>query len=453
MTTGEALSQKLEQWLKAVGFVKGNPFATINAEDERAFLPECFVDTGHYFSILGNPQKPQTTLVLAPRGCGKTAYRVMLEQQCYPQGTLVNALAVPYLTFDPLFEDQSLTLRERLHCHLSAILRRGLQAIADTTARYPEMLHHVTPTQLQTLSSLQQRYTSSSTAPGSPAQQPLEDFTAFVRLVRWMGLDSVYVLVDRLDEQPETADDPQAVIDLILPLLAHLPLMELRGAAFKFFLPLTAEMLLQSAPKVRLDRLRRYWVEWDEALLSQLLEKRLIIFSEGHIKSLGQLALSPLSETIDRDLIQWANGSPRQLLRLGELLLLEHAGTMQGDTLLLAPEAREGAFARFQHEFPPPRLRIDPLLPRARIGARLIELTPLEHKFLLALHQSRGWCEKEALILKVWDTTEGVTDQAVSRLVRRIREKIEPLPGAPIYLLTEHNQGFRLEYLEEPQAP
>jgi len=37
--------------------------------------------------------------------------------------------------------------------------------------------------------------------------------------------------------------------------------------------------------------------------------------------------------------------------------------------------------------------------------------------------------------------------------VRRIREKIEPLPGAPIYLLTEHNQGFRLEYLEEPQAP
>ena len=33
MTAGEALSQKLEQWLQAVGFVKGNPFATINAED------------------------------------------------------------------------------------------------------------------------------------------------------------------------------------------------------------------------------------------------------------------------------------------------------------------------------------------------------------------------------------------------------------------------------------
>ncbi|HQF00371.1 MAG TPA: hypothetical protein PLG06_11640, partial [Anaerolineae bacterium] len=105
MTAGEALSQKLEQWLKAVGFVKGNPFATANAEDERTFLPECFVDTGHYFSILGDPQKPQTTLVLAPRGGGKTAYRVMLEQQCYPQGALVNALAVPYLTFDPLFEN------------------------------------------------------------------------------------------------------------------------------------------------------------------------------------------------------------------------------------------------------------------------------------------------------------------------------------------------------------
>lgn len=452
MTAGEALSQKLEQWLKAVGFVKGNPFATANAEDERTFLPECFVDTGHYFSILGDPQKPQTTLVLAPRGGGKTAYRVMLEQQCYPQGALVNALAIPYLTFDPLFENQGLTLRERLHCHLSAILYWGLQ-IADTLKNYREISCRVTAEQLQTLSSLRQRYTSPATTPGSPAHQPLEDFTAFVHLVQGMGLDSVYVLVDRLDEQPETADDPQAVIDLILPLLAHLPLMELPGAAFKFFLPLTAETLLQHTPKVRLDRLRRYWVEWNEALLSQLLEKRLTTFSEGHIKSLGQLALSPLSETIDRDLIQWANGSPRQLLRLGELLLLEHARTMQGDTLLLAPEAWERALTRFQHEFPPPTLRIDLLLPRARIGARLIELTPLEHKFLLALHQSRGWCEKEALILKVWDTTEGVTDQAVSRLVRRIREKIEPLPGAPIYLLTEHNQGFRLEYLEEPQAP
>ncbi|HOC20829.1 MAG TPA: hypothetical protein PKL16_04970 [Anaerolineae bacterium] len=82
MTAGEALSQKLEQWLKAVGFVKGNPFATANAEDERTFLPECFVDTGHYFSILGDPQ---TTLVLAPRGGGKTAYRVMLDSNAIPR--------------------------------------------------------------------------------------------------------------------------------------------------------------------------------------------------------------------------------------------------------------------------------------------------------------------------------------------------------------------------------
>lgn len=87
MTTDEVLNQKLEQWRKAVGFVRDNPFTTANAkdEDERTFLPECFVDTGHYFSILGNPQKPQTTLVLASRGGGKTAYRVMLDSNAIPR--------------------------------------------------------------------------------------------------------------------------------------------------------------------------------------------------------------------------------------------------------------------------------------------------------------------------------------------------------------------------------
>ena len=48
---------------------------------------------------------------------------------------------------------------------------------------------------------------------------------------------------------------------------------------------------------------------------------------------------------------------------------------------------------------------------------------------------------------------KGVTDQAVSRLVRRLREKIEPYPSDPVYLLTEHSAGFRLQHVETYQSP
>lgn len=447
MTTGAALTRNLNQWLKNVGFVNGNPFASADAERERDYLPEYFVDTGHYPLILGDPQNPQSTLVLAPRGCGKTAYRVMLEQQCYPQDSELNALVIPYLSFDSLFEQTDLSLRQQLQCHLNTILRLSLRALEETRARFPEIDARITVAQHRTLQTLEQAYAPSLTP--AKGRIPMEDFTTFVQFVRKLGIVSTYVIIDRLDEQPETADSPQAVVDLVLPLLAHLPLMELEGAAFKLFLPLETETLLRNAAKVRLDRLEVYTVEWTETLLQQLLEKRLTTFSAGRIKSLAQLARSPLSETIDRELVQWSNGSPRRLLRLGELLLIEHARQMQGEELLLTQETWERAYALFHRDFPPPELSINPALPQAQIGARLIGLTPLEHKFLLALYESHGWCEKEALIIKVWDTAEGVTDQAVSRLVRRIREKIEPLPGSPLYLLTEHNQGFRLEHLRE----
>jgi len=455
MATEGNLTQNLDDWLKQVGFVSGNPFATANAEHERAILPEYFVDTGHYSLIVGDREVPRTTLVLAPRGAGKTAYRVMLEQQGYPQSDALNALVISYLSFDNFFEHNRATLRQALQCHLATILRLGLQRLHATLECFPEIRTRIEPVSLQMLHALQHKYAPEllpitvELALPTPASTAMEDFDTLVQLVQQLDIDGLYIVVDRLDEQPETADSPQAILELLLPLLAHLPLMEHDRVAFKFFLPLEIEPLLRGTAKVRLDRLRAYTVEWSEMLLQQLLEKRLAAFSNGRIKALAQLARTPLNETVDRELVQWANHSPRHLLRLGELLMLEHIHRMSDDETLLTQEAWESACAQFQRDYPLPSLSVDPLVPQVRIGTRLIGLTPLEHKFLLTLYESHGWCEKEALILKVWDTTEGVTDQAVSRLVRRIREKIEPLPGTPFYLITEHNQGFRLEHLQD----
>jgi hypothetical protein len=500
----DTLRNTLSSWLQQVGFVNGNPFATANADQESSLLPEYFVDTGHYNLVVGDPRAPQTTLIFAPRGCGKTAYRVMLEQQCYPHSDQLNTLVLPHVTFDRLYTDTYEGLRQQLHKHITSIIQVGLRALIQTLACDPDIAQRVNSLHGYRMRAQIEKYRPELVMPleiwrtiqvanstlasdwshfaeifstgqfrswseeiGKPtilwwnhivdpltsstpgASSPIGDFIEFVELVQSLGISSVYAVVDRLDELPETADSPSAVVDLILPLVAHLPLMETPGAAFKFFLPLTTFDLLNDNPKARLDRLPVRSITWSDDLLTEMLEKRLSAFSSGRIRSLSQLAREPLTDTLEHEMVQWANGSPRRLLRLGELLFMEQAQRAREKSLLLTREAWEAAYAAFSRDYPPPRVVVDVSVPQMWVGRRNIGLTPLEHRFLLTLYQSGGWSEKERLVFNVWDTTEGVSDQAVSRLVRRIREKIEPFPGSPIYLLTEHNQGFRLEHLGE----
>jgi two-component system KDP operon response regulator KdpE len=76
-----------------------------------------------------------------------------------------------------------------------------------------------------------------------------------------------------------------------------------------------------------------------------------------------------------------------------------------------------------------------------------IGLTSLEGRFLGFLQQHRGRiCTRDELIAAAWGEkeAEGVSDEAVDRLVSRLRQKIEPNPAHPRYLLTERGIGFRL---------
>lgn len=58
----------MEKWLYARGFERGNPFRTINAEQEQAYLAESiFVPVPDYDSIRGD----QTMLVLPRVGVAK----------------------------------------------------------------------------------------------------------------------------------------------------------------------------------------------------------------------------------------------------------------------------------------------------------------------------------------------------------------------------------------------
>jgi len=495
----------LKNWLEQVGFSRGNPFGT-NEADRESFLPEYFVDTGDYEIIRGDPATPQTTVVLAPRGGGKSALRVMLASQCRPTDPDSEILAVPYTQFDLVIagvqnDFQKITAAH----HLRQVLKRSTEALwltllqdADMAAAFapeaqsrfrwfcrqynrnllsagavkknleslldspldvpwPDFLRAVKGGNLADLLTGQEwrsdprkrlivEVVGAEPAPLAPHSfSPAELWEAWVSLVLEAGLRAVYVLVDRVDETAWTADNVRTAVDLIVPLMANLPLMETPHSAFKFFLPRYMQSELQSRRAVRQDRLLFRKIAWNERLLSDLLQERLLAYSDGLRRSLAPLCAGTLGLRVDDDLVRYADRSPRRLLRLGNHLFLAHC-SRPTKGVQLTQEDWDRALAAFQQEYIP-SLRLDEYRQKVYVGEREVALTGLEYRFLLCLYENGGWCDKEKLAVQVWNAEEGVTDQAISRVARRIREKIEPDPGRPIYLITERGSGFWLRHI------
>jgi energy-coupling factor transporter ATP-binding protein EcfA2 len=84
-----------------------------------------------------------------------------------------------------------------------------------------------------------------------------------------------------------------------------------------------------------------------------------------------------------------------------------------------------------------------------RGGVKLpVELTPQEDRLLAYLLAHPGEvCDKDALAEAVWPEevrVEGIRDDRLAQLVRRLREKVEPDPHAPRYVVPVWGRGYRL---------
>ena len=75
------------------------------------------------------------------------------------------------------------------------------------------------------------------------------------------------------------------------------------------------------------------------------------------------------------------------------------------------------------------------------------DLTDLEYRLLLLLygHLDR-LCDRYQIVESVWgqDYIDEVDDARIGKLVNRLRQKIEPDPSEPRYLITVRGRGYRL---------
>lgn len=473
----------LKRWLQDHGFTE-NPFALTEAEQESR-LGEYFVPGPHFDDI---KNRSETTLVFALRGAGKSACRMMIQRRCRPADGKSTVLAIPYVSFDEAVAKLGRGERVTTEDHVSVLLRLGTLTLFEELSRQPDPWVHWSGRQRGRLRWYIEQYAPELLDPVHVAEEWLADevrpevrgdnlvavreqgvalagqlaatvavppagggfprsaFAAFTQLVREVGgVEAVYVLVDGVDEYWATGSGEDACLNLVLPLVADLRLMQTPGTAFKLMLPAQlARPLEQRAAHFK--RLTRYDLKWRDKELREMLRDRLLTFSESKVESVGALADKGLARTLDDELVAYAVGSPRRMLVLADMLVRIHC--RQAEPLeSLSLEDWDEARARFEEVYEPPRLSMIEGRRVVFIGDRQVRLTELEYKLLRFLYEGGGKERaRDEIAAQVWDAEEGVSEIAIDSVVSRLRGKIEPNRRRPTYLLTVRGTGFRLAH-------
>jgi hypothetical protein len=99
---------------------------------------------------------------------------------------------------------------------------------------------------------------------------------------------------------------------------------------------------------------------------------------------------------------------------------------------------------------PARRLRLDRLARRVWIGSQEIRppLSPAQYRLLELLCDPAGQVRsRDEIIDSVWAEAEreGVSEQAIDALVRRLRERLSEIDPGGVYVITVRGHGFRLD--------
>lgn len=120
----------VDAFLLALGFLS-DPFELTNADSE-PLLAAYFVPPPFFSSVLGDPQNPRPVAVFAPRGTGKTAQRLSVEQRSIDNGDFL------VLTYDDFGITTKKDLAEvDLNYHRRQIIIRLTLALLSSVERDP----------------------------------------------------------------------------------------------------------------------------------------------------------------------------------------------------------------------------------------------------------------------------------------------------------------------------
>jgi len=382
-------------FLNRLGFLN-NPFQYTNA-DEEELLQNYFVPPPYFQSVWGNPQTPGSCIVFAPRGAGKSAQRKIIEVRSLSQPVL----AIQYSRFE--FPNAGDFQQVNLQYHLKNIIQLALigfllrcyetgaqQVHFDKTDRHQlsELckfyLSGLQPEQVQqAVSAIKTRFDKAvdflrqnlwavnalvnaflqkagggtTNIPPSPIGTTIQQVSrthldVLVRIITKMGFQSVYILIDKVDETQYTSTDAQASYSLIQPLLRDLETLQISGVGFKFFLwdAIKPHYIKFARP----DRIPQFDLNWRSDELKHMMKIRLKAFATHEPAPTFADLLSDEMGAEEKAAVEsltlaFAHGSPRDMIRLCRQMLQEQL-RLGEDASKISRQAVKNAFNVFCNE-------------------------------------------------------------------------------------------------------
>ncbi len=344
----------LKSFIRNIGF-EIDPFLYTNADKEEEYLDKYFVESDYFEDIWGDPDLPTSSILYAPRGGGKSACRLMIEKRA----TEINNGSL--LTIN--YTDHDLTsfgsIKEiSLSYHLEYINRLLLLSLLNIIHQSPDNLfqNSYKNSERQYIFKLCKIYLFNT--PSSFPNQAINslktlgdkfgdfwenfkgpigelvkmigkifgaefdlskikvekelrsshknNFLNLKGLLKKVGINTIYILVDKVDEQQFTGNDKKASFRFISPILKDLTLLEEKGIAFKFFL--WDELMPYCSKVARSDRIDSFMYTWDHNSLEELLNKRLKVFSTGNIDDASKLFESEILPITTSKINIWSVG-------------------------------------------------------------------------------------------------------------------------------------------------
>lgn len=148
----------------------------------------------------------------------------------------------------------------------------------------------------------------------------------FSEFAQMFGFSGIIVLIDKVDETPQTSNSAASTATLLYPLISTTQLLEINDFGWLFFLwDKVTSGYNEKDQSIRLDKIANATIKWQDEFLKNLVNRRLEHFSSGKVTSFNQLCEPDmLAEEALSAIIQLCMRSPRDLIRILDTVIREH---------------------------------------------------------------------------------------------------------------------------------
>ncbi|MBN9029095.1 MAG: hypothetical protein J0I23_04760 [Rhizobiales bacterium] len=171
-----------------------------------------------------------------------------------------------------------------------------------------------------------------------------------VTLAKIFAFTGIVILVDKVDETEATINSVDRTAELVHPLLAKVQLLEVEGFSWVFFLWSQTKYVFEGEKyPARLDKIGHATVQWDDKFFEEMLNKRVIFYSDKRFGLSGLFESDQNVGSILEGLIRVSMRSPREMIRLLDVIIREHdvEYASQDSPILLTEESIQNGIDKY----------------------------------------------------------------------------------------------------------